>query len=115
MTEVSMLALTPDGELREVVANPPELPVLKAVYSAIGCSHVDVVRLPDDLDMWLDDDGQYVQEMNPYASVLGYVLAGTDQAFWGTVVFAGVRGLDTVSLTLEQRNLIAGLVQVVNG
>lgn len=107
---VRMLALSVSGELMEVVAHPEE--ILKALYVAIGCDLVDRVELAAGLDMWLDDEGLCVAdpEVNPFATALGYLLAGTEQPFAGVAVLAGERDGDTVSLTAAQRELVSDLV-----
>lgn len=104
-------------------SEPLELPEgsardgLEALYKAIGCTTVDVVRLVDagsrrpGLDMWVDDDGLYTQPANWTATLLAGRLAGRDvrQTINGNVVLTG--GADghgrTLGLTEGQDRVLA--------
>lgn len=110
---ITMLALTPDGELVDVTATN-QGNTLAALYEAIGCDYVEVVRLPDGLDMWMDEEGALKPdaEMNLFAMAVAGSLAErfVRQAFVGTVVFAGVRRDSTVSISADARQWITELV-----
>lgn len=95
--------IAPDGsrEQVEITAEGGDQSVLNSLYENIGCSTVDVVRLADRLDMWLDDDGMYTQEVNSLATLIAWSFGYRHQKYYGTVVFLGganKRG-DTIGLT----------------
>jgi hypothetical protein len=54
---VTGLRITVDGSVQKV--EMPKNAILAGLYAAIGCDAVDVVRLADQLDMWIDDEGLY--------------------------------------------------------
>lgn len=75
---------------------------LKGFYREIDCKSVDVVRLvPDEVDMWIDDEGLCVAEpeVNLLATALARTFGYTWQAYYGIVVFTATDGEgETVSL-----------------
>ena len=75
---------------------------LKGFYREIDCRSVDVVRLvPDEVDMWIDDEGLCVAdpEVNLLATALARTFGYTWQAYYGIVVFTATDGEgETVSL-----------------
>ena len=93
---------------------------LAAMYAAIGCHTVDVVRIigaapgKPGLDMWIDGEGLYTKSPNMPASVLASMLAGQPLRQWiaGDVIFTG--GADseggTLPLTAIQDEIIADMV-----
>lgn len=85
--------VAPDGSRgrMEITAEGPrgDQSVLKDLYEAIGCRTVDVVRLAERLDMWLDDDGMYTQEVNRLATLVAWSFGYQAQEYYGTVVFLG--------------------------
>lgn len=107
------LKIDNDGTVSDFVVENGKL--LDGLYSAIGCNLVDVVRVTDRIDFWLDDEGLYTQEPNPYARALGQYLS---QSAWipihGPVVLLGgtddegeTRSLP-VAIGARVRMLIAG-------
>lgn len=81
--------VTPDGAVERLELDADN--VLTGLYAAIGCRNVDVVGLTDELDMWIDDEGLFVDEpaINHAACGLVRQLRGElHQAYYGTVVFA---------------------------
>lgn len=73
---------------------------LHAMYELLDCHAVDVVRLADDLDMWVDDEGMFGGVMNPLATFIAAQFGPIFQSFYGSVLFLGganKRG-DTVGL-----------------
>jgi hypothetical protein len=63
--------------------------------AAIGCQRVDVVRLTDQLDMWIDDEGLYNSAINPLATRLAHhfqsdIPSAYRQPYFGTTVFLGI-------------------------
>lgn len=85
------LRITPDGRASGVSLQPTNGSHLDALYEAIGCRFVDVVRLRDGLDMWVDDEGLYTAEPNLFATTLADQLTpgGAVQIYHGTAVFLG--------------------------
>src|SRR5215475_4686667 len=95
------LVLDPNGGIREIDLSEGDS--LPAMYAAIGCHTVDVVRLTTQLDMWIDDDGLYTQPPNRVAAALARSYGRTSQAYHGPAVVAGVNGQgDTINLTEDQ-------------
>lgn len=74
---------------------------LHELYRLIGCSLVDVVRLTDVIDMWLDDEGLYnSQTVNRLATLLARTYGFTHQPYFGTAVIARCdRNGNTAGLT----------------
>ena len=64
-----------------------------AIRSAIGCCWFDVVRLTDELDMWVADEGAIVADaqVNLMATAIARAHGAIWQPFCGAVVFAGPR------------------------
>ncbi|MFD7011168.1 DUF3846 domain-containing protein [Rhodococcus jostii] len=87
-----------------------------ALRSAIGCCWFDVVRLTDELDMWIDDEGAIVAdaEVNLMATAIARAHGAIWQPFCGVVVFAAHDGNGaTVGLSDAQRDaLLTGAVFV---
>src|SRR5436309_552678 len=114
---VRMLALGPKGTLREVICDARRS--LEAMRQVIGCGTVEVIRLPNNVDMWLDGEALLVDEpeANLFATAVLTALAPewAGQTVFGTALLAGVRGAETVSLDQPSCNLIVGLVAVLGG
>lgn len=98
------LVIEVDGTIKDFTTEgSPSM--LAALYSAIGCDLVDVVSLTDRVEFWVDDEGLYRQELNPYARALGQYLTNSAwQQIAGPVVVLGgiddegdARSLDEVS------------------
>jgi hypothetical protein len=90
---VTGLRITVDGSVQKV--EMPKNAILTGLYAAIGCDAVDVVRLADQLDMWIDDDGLYNAQVNPLATKLAHhfqhdIPARYRQPYFGTAVFLGI-------------------------
>jgi Domain of unknown function (DUF3846) len=97
------LVLTPDGGISEIDLPSETHAVLEALYKAIGCDAVDVVRLTTQLDMWVDDEGLFTQVPNPVATAFARRYGRTAQTYHGPAVITGVDGDgNTISLTAEQ-------------
>lgn len=79
------IVLRPNGDIEEI--NLPEEGSRFMMYKAIGCERVDVVRLTDRLDMWVDDEFLYNQkEINEPATALARSFGLTHQPYMGPVV-----------------------------
>lgn len=126
---IRFLKLTPDGTLTDGQAPPRGEPWLNAVYEAIGCTHVEAVRLGMDDgfndqgcvgSMYLDGDVegkpglivnrpamQIVQELNGRAF----------QSYFGTALFFGpVNGHgDDVAAPDELCERIATIITRIGG
>lgn len=111
---VSALVLRPESEALEAVELKPDKgndTHLCSLYVALSCQCVDVIRLTDDIDAWLDDESRLNgAEPNLLATALfrafGWHLAH-DDAVRGAVVFAahdGVGGM--ASLSVRQRSIV---------
>lgn len=90
---VTGLRITVDGSVQKIEL--PKNAILAGLYAAIGCDCVDVVRLTDQLDMWVDDEGLYHSDINPLATKLAHhvqsdIPAPYRQPYFGTAVFLGV-------------------------
>ncbi|WP_433585360.1 DUF3846 domain-containing protein [Microbacterium hydrocarbonoxydans] len=111
---VSALVLRPDTDALEAVELKPDRgndTHLLSLYSALGCQWVDVIRLTDDIDAWLDDEGRVngapdnVTATNVFRA-FGWHLTDGD-AVRGSVAFAahdGVGGM--ASLSARQREIV---------
>jgi uncharacterized protein DUF3846 len=92
-----LLVVTPAGEVRDFVVevDPGGLVtsrgILEALYDQIGCTHVDVVALSPEIDMWIDDEGALKPQLrvNQLASYIATRFGLPFQLYVGTVVFAG--------------------------
>ena len=80
--------------------------LLDQLQGAVG-GLVDVVALTDQLDMWVHDEGLYVCEPNPVATLLA-VAHGRRSPFYGPAVFTGGADADGDTCGLDPRSL-AGL------
>lgn len=49
-----------------------EKAILASLYAVIGCDAVEVSRLADQLDVWIDDEGLYNAQANPLATKLAH-------------------------------------------
>lgn len=118
---VHTLVLHPDADAFEVAVITPDGSGshLRSLYAALDVSLVDVIRLTDDIDCWLDDEGRVNGAVeNPLGTSLlrafGWHLA-QDDAVRGSILFAGHdRRGGMASLTDRQRGVITdALVQAL--
>lgn len=111
---VHALVLRPDADAFEAVAVTPDVSGshLRSLYAALDVSLVDVIRLSDEIDAWLDDEGRVnASAENPLGTNLlrafGWHLAH-DDTVRGAMLFAGHDGEGGVaSLTDRQREVLA--------
>lgn len=80
--------------------------LLDQLQGAVG-GLVDVVALTDQLDMWVHDEGLYVCEPNPVATLLA-LAHGRRSPFYGPAVFTGGADASGDTCGLDPRSL-AGL------
>jgi hypothetical protein len=95
---------TADGRAEGVVVNVGTS-ILTGLQEQIGCGPVDVVRLPNRIEAWVDDNGAYVAEVNPAATVAAVILGRPKQAdpLYGAVLFLSAdRAGDVRSLSPDQ-------------
>jgi hypothetical protein len=90
---VTGLRITVDGSVQKVEI--PTTAILAGLYAAIGCQRLDVVRLTNQLDMWIDDEGLYNSDINPLATRLAHhfqsdIPPAYRQPYFGTTVFLGI-------------------------
>lgn len=116
-----MLALAPDGELREVLADPNDETVADTIWSLIG-DITDTVDLAG-IEMWFDAEAlenyDYEPVPNGYASAMAYRLGAERELIFGTVVFAGTKDTQPGPLDPQQTarivdmwtNLTAGVAR----
>lgn len=117
--ELRLLVIPPDGSMSVVTPKPNE-DSLRMLYRAIGCTSVELIRLPRDIDMWVDEEGTFVEApvSNLYAAaIIGLLdpeLAGLVIPV-GTVVLAKSSRASTVSLDAETASFVIALVEVLGG
>jgi hypothetical protein len=70
---------TADGRAEAVVVNAGTS-ILTGLQEQIGCGPGDLVRLPNQIEAWVDDDGAYVAEVNSAATVAAVILGRPKQA-----------------------------------
>lgn len=95
---------TADGRAEGAVVNVGTS-ILAGLQAQIGCGAVDVVRLSNQIEAWVDDDGAYVAEVNPLATVAAVILGRPRHAapLYGSVVFLTAdRAGDVRSLSPDQ-------------
>lgn len=110
---VHALVLRPDADAFEAVEVHPDAggSHLHALYAALDVSLVDVIRLTDEIDAWVDDEGRVNGAAeNPLGTNLlrafGWHLAD-DDAVRGAMLFAGHDGHGGMaSLTDRQREVL---------
>ncbi|MFF5265451.1 DUF3846 domain-containing protein [Actinomadura viridis] len=108
------LVLHPDGDIMELNLPTDIRDNLLTIRKAIGATLIDVVRLTEHLDMWIDDEGLYTQVMNPVATALAYRFGFVWQNYHGPVVLAGVDSVgSSIDLTRDQLlGLLAALSDI---
>lgn len=106
MAVVGLVRVDCDGVVSAVTVEG-EGSVLAALQAGVG-GMVDVVRLPDDIDMWVGDEAAFCEPVNAWASVLNGSHGG-QPAIWGPVMFAACDEYGaTVSLSEAQASTLAG-------
>lgn len=90
--------------------------ILAGLQEAVG-GLVDVVSLTDQVDLWVNDEGLYVCEPNPFATLVASGFGRWTQPYLGTAVFTG--GVDgegrTLSLGDEVVEALLGVVARAQG
>lgn len=108
--EVSTVTITTEGAVQ---IKPAEDIDLELLQSEAGAQYVDRVALAGDLDMWLDDEGDYTQEVNSTATDIAWRMGVNHQSFRGPAVYTG--GVDpegnTLPLNPEQVSAIRDLAK----
>ena len=95
---------TVDGRAEGIVVNVGTS-ILTGLQEQIGCETVDLVRLPNQVEAWVDDNGAHTAEVNPTASVATVVLGRSRRVdpLYGTVLFLSAdRAGDVRSLSPDQ-------------
>lgn len=121
MSEIAAVRIDPDGTVNNITL-PPGDGCLHALYQQIGCGSVDLVRLTPQLDMWLDDEGMYSQDLNVLATFIARRLGWTQQPYFGPAVITGgadencdIRGLDPAAATMLRDLAEAVLADIESG
>ncbi|WP_267468340.1 DUF3846 domain-containing protein [Nocardia farcinica] len=78
------LVIPPDGDMYPINLDPAR--ALEQMYDHLDCRYVDVVRLTDRLDMWLDDEGMLRHWVNVPATSLAHLYGFTHQLYFGPVL-----------------------------
>lgn len=113
---VTLLSLSPDGTLTDVIAEADATE--EAIRQAIGCPAVARISLPDDVRVWVNALGRLDRaEPNLYSAAVFSTLDidKTGAVALGTIVLAGARGQDTVTLDDRTRRFVTGLVLSLGG
>lgn len=101
------LVIAIDGTVEEVVLPRDEDSSLTAMYKAIDCRTVDVVRLTSRMDMWVDNEGLYTAPLNPVATLLARFYGYTHQGYHGRALICGMNAAgDSVNLTDDQARAV---------
>lgn len=100
-----------DGTLEDVrIESTNQVPEFVALANTIGCDVFDRVALPDDIDVFVDDEGLYRAVHNEVLSEMVRHLTGAPLGYrlHGAGVFLGMNDEgDTLSLTTTQRATVA--------
>lgn len=100
---VDVLVLGADGTLhQECWTTAADGGLLKQLQAAIG-GLADAVALTDDLELWVHDEGLYVCEPNPVATLLALAL-GRNTFLYGTAVITGGANADGSTRGLSPRD-----------
>lgn len=93
-----------DGQVTPVSWDSADM--LASLYRLIGCDAVDLVRLDDDLDMWIDDEGAIGNPFPNWAITAVAAAHGhVHQRYFGTAVFTGGADEEGNSLSLSPAQL----------
>lgn len=68
----------------------------------IGCAFYDVIGLPENIDVWVDDEGLYRQPLNPELSALVSLHRPYAPVHGNALILGHDGNGETVSLTLDQ-------------
>jgi len=76
---------------------------LRAMYAAIGCRGIELVRLRGGLDMWIDDEGKFPEDakVNSRGTFMAWRALAIDRrdVICGRALLTGRDAEDTVALT----------------
>lgn len=73
MSDIRAIKITHDGAVSRVTLHQDgDSSTLQAMYEQIECHTVDCIGLDQDMDMWIDDEGKFVEppQVNKLATVL---------------------------------------------
>lgn len=110
--KVKAITITTAGEMRDVELDGDYK--LAGLYAEIGCSLVEVVRLTDTLDMWVDEEFLYSgQPVNIAATLLAQAFGWTHQLYHGAVVLAEHTGSGALrSISPPLRAAVQAIVEM---
>lgn len=110
-TPVRVVIIETDGTARVEDMTPAASgSLLDPLQTAVG-GLIDVAGLGEGLDMYVHDEGFYVCEPNPVASLIAITLGGRTQPFFGPAVFTG--GCDSNGYDVSISDARAAEVQTV--
>ena len=62
MSDIRAIKITHDGAVSRVTLHQDgDSSTLQAMYEQIECHTVDCIGLDQDMDMWIDDEGKFVE------------------------------------------------------
>ncbi|WP_280297861.1 DUF3846 domain-containing protein [Nocardia neocaledoniensis] len=99
------LVIQPDGEIYRINLNPGA-DHLAQMREHLDCSLVDVVRLDESVDMWIDDEGMYNHPVNVGATLLARSYGWTHQPYFGPVLICSADE-DGDSVDLDELAVVA--------
>ena len=83
---------------------------LTNMYRLMDCDCVDVVRLPDNTDCWIDDEGLFKQTQHFFALDIGFAGRPDGRIYVGKALILGCAGSETVSATIREPELLRRVV-----
>jgi hypothetical protein len=100
-TKGLLIDITLDFDAVTVVeVNPDE--TLRSMYLHLDCRSVDVVRLAEGLDMWIDDEGLYNSTVNILATGVAREYGLTHQPYFGkALLLSNTSKGETIGLSDE--------------
>ena len=111
---IPALVIATDGVMTDIELPPTPVDQLAALYAVIDCDALDVVRLTEHLDMWVDDEGMIIDApvVNMAATILAHHFGRYSQLYFGTVVLTGAPNTngDITPLTTALADHIRGLL-----
>jgi hypothetical protein len=108
---MSAMVITTDGDVKP--APVPASDTLHWLYEQIGCSTVDVLGLPHDQDMWVDDEGLINDSpVNVLATLWARYFGGLDVVIYGNVVLAKHDG-QGATVDLDEREEMATMLTLL--
>ena len=112
LTKVVVVIVECDGAVRCERWTPTEGSLLEPLSKAVG-GLIDVVSLDGGLDMWVNDEGLYRCEPNPYATLIARSAGAVQSCYYGPTVFTGAADQHGNTLGLPE-TMAATLIELVS-